>query len=478
MSSTFTQHCSRGFTMIELMVVILVIVTMVGLSMGAWSGLLKTNARIAVRGQLANAVRQARSASLSTGRPVQLVIDPDTNRISGNKERLIWRENFQWYDGTSDEQERQDIILHYFDSDVDGLNEDQSPGQLSTGLEGYAWRNDHNVALKPMSTELPVILDYTHGFTLRVLLQIPRDTDDQVIPIVLATMADHDELDNPNVLFGLEWWRQDLFHYVPIDDDNTSDDSVEYDWRQTIPSGKKDPHWALVGWMGERPDDPQQAQEDFFDIDDHIDYWESLANPNNGNYQLPTETPWLVHAITRKQSLVGAWDAQAAGQWLEVSMSWDGIDTFTIARNGEILQELIQTPVFPENFYEADDTGDYRGRFRRGLWNLYIARHQYPTSSTGMQQRLSNLLIDDISISRLRAGEAAPLPSGIRLGDHSDGGPAGPISIRADQGVISQRQFWLFDEGANRDLRVDITPSGDVTVEEATRPIPDAEDQS
>lgn len=86
-----TERARHGFTLLELLVVLAIMALIAGV---AWAGILGARHAAGLTGAsqlIAGFVRQARSTALSSGAPVQVLIDPDRRTVSGvSQTPLIW----------------------------------------------------------------------------------------------------------------------------------------------------------------------------------------------------------------------------------------------------------------------------------------------------------------------------------------------------------------------------------------------------
>ncbi|MFW5830023.1 MAG: pilus assembly FimT family protein [Planctomycetota bacterium] len=468
----------RAFTMVELMVVILVIITLMGISMGAWSGLLPANARTATRGLLSDQLRQARSRSLSSNRPVHVILDRETATIRGIDERLIWSEDFEWYTGEADLTTRAAQIALRFD--VDHEHADAPLAELDFGANGYGWDFGWNTDSAPLVAlpldphiHPPVILRAEDGFMLELSLRIPLTSTVDVMPVALITEAGiSDEVDQLGVIGGLELWRQDLIQELPDMEQQEEPDTSgsRLAWHK---NGVE--HWALVAWIGQRPEDPTQYRQRQSWSTDRAEreWWDELAgtDQDEATFSLQTDQLVVVDAIHSQRVQERTADVLQRGDWVRVGMQFSGLDPdrntsdpqtapcLRLLRDGRVIAERHNAELaFDPSFYGPDDGHSDEqlptGGYLRGHWQVHLGRHTL-ADSRGTTKQIANLMIDEVQLLRQGTGEPVPLPSGIR--------PQEDVHLVVADGVVTgTTSFILSDEGGVRDIPVLIHPEGRV----------------
>lgn len=197
------QHTQRSaFTIIELLVVMTIIVTLMGLGLGAWVGSAQTSETIATQQLVHSMIQQARNRSIASGEPVILHIYQDKGIITGLQKNDLWYQKHVWT---------------------------WNPGPPLPA------------ALAPVSPgpHRPLFRDENGGFSLRCRVNAPPagTAGSTVIPLLLLTATGNDN-DISNAHGAIELWRVPQF----INHDGTVVKVADA--------------WSIVGWLGTRPSYP------------------------------------------------------------------------------------------------------------------------------------------------------------------------------------------------------------------------------
>jgi prepilin-type N-terminal cleavage/methylation domain-containing protein len=83
-----------AFTLLELLIVIGILATLMGLTVGAWMGMSGGNALVGGEHLVVDTLRQARHTARTSGGPVVLVFDKDARQIRGVSRIPLWQEGF------------------------------------------------------------------------------------------------------------------------------------------------------------------------------------------------------------------------------------------------------------------------------------------------------------------------------------------------------------------------------------------------
>ncbi|MFM2090065.1 MAG: hypothetical protein RLZZ127_554 [Planctomycetota bacterium] len=89
-----------GFTLLELIIVIGILVALMGLTVGVWMRTGGGNAILGAEHLVVDAIRQARHTARSSGGPVVLVFDRTANELRGVSRFPLWQEGFDRFDPT------------------------------------------------------------------------------------------------------------------------------------------------------------------------------------------------------------------------------------------------------------------------------------------------------------------------------------------------------------------------------------------
>lgn len=433
-----------------MLVVVMIIVGLMSLAVGAFTGLLEPNLTVSLRGLLASEVRQARQLSLTTGQPVILSIDRAQGQISGQSMRPVLIEDFDF-----------DFpILDFFDGDPT-----EAPQFLPMGQAGYAWQSSPNHPawrLQQLTDgdERPFQLTPADGWLLSCdLLPLPMKltTDSlSVMPLLLVTPPQAtDDVSTPGpAIAGLELWRQPLFTKRPLLPEDSAYDPNEctYVWRRS-----QGYHWMLVGWIGDRPSYPLTASDDEQTLDNWISTVERLDFVRD--YHIPPEDQdEAIYA-----GVLANPHAELGGVWQQIGLLFDG-HALHLLRNGARIDTVDidgSKPAFSNYRSEIESLG-------RSSIALWVGRH-----SLGAQTFDAAAHFDSIECLRLAASEPTELPSGLRpVDDYRIRAIAGTIECLqgSDQTYASTEQLDFIDASSDRRLSCTVSTTGAITLNEETTP--------
>ncbi len=89
-----------AFTLLELLIVIGILTTLMGLTVGAWLATSGGNALVGAEHLVVDTLRQARHTARTSGGPVVLVFDKDARQVRGVSRIPLWQEGFEGFDPT------------------------------------------------------------------------------------------------------------------------------------------------------------------------------------------------------------------------------------------------------------------------------------------------------------------------------------------------------------------------------------------
>ena len=206
-----------AFTLIEMMVVMLIITTLMGIGVGAWYGSAAVNEQAANQQLLSGLIQQARNRSLSSNEPVVLRLDKDNGTIFGLHKQHMFYANSAY-----------------------------------SSLSGSARARD--------DIGRPIRIENEDGLAIRCSINAPPagTATDNIIPIaLLCSNAGEAWIDSSNIDLkaGIELWRVPQF----IDHSGTRVKVAET--------------WAVVAWSKQRPDYPSARNS--------YTAWNSFKNGNN-----------------------------------------------------------------------------------------------------------------------------------------------------------------------------------------------------
>jgi prepilin-type N-terminal cleavage/methylation domain-containing protein len=375
----------RGFSLVELLVVLGIIAAMAGLMLGGLFRSRDGNRLLAAEQILADAIRQGRHTARSTGAPVELRLIPTVRggevigaKLSGVSQTILWSETF---DGKHDSNE--DGVID--GSDLGGLElpvGDDPPNGVVIGRSGNG-----RVAFVDQSIPQPIPVqtlprgativrgEKTAGFYLACSVMPPLITNPlEQTDIALVTIGgDGTEISSQ---CGLSLMlRTSTIQNGPL-------------------SLKASVHtWDLKGWVYPRPSDPPPPIDpppyDIFATRDAIssrigrEKWQETSRiPLNGQFVVTTDE--FAHGIT-------------GGQWVDVGLLYDK-KKLVLYLNGQRIAERTVTD--PD---ELRNSGD----------SIYLGPRVLPTTPPKFEYDPAP--IDDVRLYRLGGGDVAELPGNVVL---------------------------------------------------------------
>lgn len=218
-----SKSLQSAFTIVEMLVVMLIIITLMSISLGAWMSTSEQSGRIASQQLLVSLIQQARNKSVSSAEPVTLRINKDDGTIMGIHKRYVWHQNDCW-----------DIARDFVIKPVE-----------NTGQELMHKADD--------------------GFAMRCIVNAPPATGstEYIIPLMLITNTGAEpwiDPSNTDIVAGVELWRVPQFLFHDGDSHKVADT------------------WATVAWIGKRPNYPSMPAKlsswtGYINADDFVGEW-------------------------------------------------------------------------------------------------------------------------------------------------------------------------------------------------------------
>jgi prepilin-type N-terminal cleavage/methylation domain-containing protein len=186
MTTTPASVTRRGFSLVEMLVVLAIIATMAGLVLSGLFSKRDSNRLLAAEHVLADFIRQARHTARSSGSPVELRLTPTLSgsevvgaKLGGVTRVCLWSETFDKERDTDD------------DGVIDPLKQLPEPGEPANGVvvgrSGNGWRPSLDFPILPHELTRGSTLvrgSRTDGFYLACSVLLPAKPSG-IIPLVL-----------------------------------------------------------------------------------------------------------------------------------------------------------------------------------------------------------------------------------------------------------------------------------------------------
>lgn len=357
-----------AFSLVELLVVIGIIATMLGLVLGGLYRSRDGNRLLAAEHVLADAIRQARHTARSTGAPVELRLTPVLTgsdvvgaRLAGVTRTALWSETFDKVRDLDD------------DGVIDAADEAAVP-PVTTGADGVVIGRSGNgrvaSALHPIVHQLTrgtrlVRGGRSDGFHLACSVLPPSTiTHDTILPLVMVGSVDAMVAESQCVLY-----LRGRNHRVTQNNQGVV------------------PVWELVGAVWDESGSEVSISSHAHQITTR------LANPT-----LPSGEPDLAHAIT-------------GGRWIDVALLYTG-RRMLLYIDGKRVAEL-RTGVPAAVKAEGD--------------HVHVGMVHLPSN---MDPTYSPAPLDDVRLYRLGTADVSELPGNVVMVDAIGGRPDATLAWR------------------------------------------------
>lgn len=141
------QKPRGGFTLVELMLVLLVMGVAMAVAAPAFSAMLERNRAMATFHQLTASLAGARLAAVRMGRPVTLCPTLDGQRCRGD---LVWDDGWMAYldPGRGDQPARREDVIQHLDQRGAALAVRSSAGRHRIRFQPSGWASGANLSLR------------------------------------------------------------------------------------------------------------------------------------------------------------------------------------------------------------------------------------------------------------------------------------------------------------------------------------------
>lgn len=380
----------RGFSLVELLVVLGIIAAMAGLVLGGLFRSRDGNRLLAAEQILADAIRQGRHTARSTGAPVELRLTPTIRggevigaKLSGVSQTILWSETF---DGKNDSNE--DGVINT--SDLGSL-ELPAAGDPPNGVViGRSGNGRQPSALHPIPVQLLprgatiVRAGHSDGFYLSCSVKPPRinGLDLRILPLVMIGPDEICDYSAAQCGIGM----QTVQHRPQVG---------------TGPGGQEAliTTWELTGFVRNESGDPT----DIFAVEHQIAT--RLGRESWNGYKRPEDQAWRPNSQEFSHPISG-------GEWVDVGLLYDGhqLALYVNGRRIAVRREGVPPRLLPD----CD--------------HIHIGRRL--TSTTPQTYDYAADAIDDLRLYRLGGGDVAELPGNVVLVTSAGAAPSATISWR------------------------------------------------
>ena len=372
-----------AFTVVEMLIVMMIIVTLMSMGVGAWIGTAERSETMASQELLLSLIQQTRSRSFSQDRPLVLYFNKDAQSITGIDQEFLWHQNFDWPSADT---------ASYVDDEGDGL---ALPLERSFGRTGYAWKFPYaapgsgaQMFLAPFNctqidfTEdaekyLPLFREPSDGFLLECTFKAPRielAQSTQVPILLLSPKGTTDSIDT--AIAGIELWKIGQF----IDDNGASQ--------------KVGDAWAIIAWLHQRPDYP-----DLSSVPESDATWSFLQTGTGFTRDLQS-------AAANDVSNVNPY---TGGSWIKTTFGYDN-NTLFLFKDGKRVDTAVPDGGFTPIVNQEID--------------IFVGRH-----TRDAQRYVTEADIDDATLMSIGSSNQLQLPGKY--------GPAYNYKIICENGLLT-----------------------------------------
>jgi prepilin-type N-terminal cleavage/methylation domain-containing protein len=424
-----------GFTLVELLVVVSIIVVVMGAAVAGLSGFGSgTNRLLAAEQLTADLVRQARHAAATSGVPAVIRITQISDTLDGIS-RVSGGE-ISGLDSTVLHEQRFEDDDTWQDPDVKDADGHRIPTQGFTG-HGLAitvngttlkWPTDTK-KLKAIFAESPaerLVRSTTAkpGFLLSAAVLVPDiKTGAATYHLPVALIGTDDAPTVKTSLAGLMLRK----HVRPLQLKAKNDaDTNSSDVAETVTT------WEILGWIGDG-DGTQAWVSSCDDTTLTTSDLQTTASWNGSGFSTSTAlSPGTVSSSTVTDTLTDRpwWYTQsrtlaaplAGGRWVELGLHYDGA-ALRLFCDGAVVGMLVRSASITFPTLPADDTHD----------TIWYGIATLPDTATGAYATRTGLTsdktcyavgatLDEVRLQRLGTGPAVSLPNGLRpwISDSTD----------------------------------------------------------
>jgi prepilin-type N-terminal cleavage/methylation domain-containing protein len=412
-TAALSTAARRGFSLVELLVVLGIIAAMAGLVLGGLFRSRDGNRLLAAEQILADAIRQGRHTARSTGAPVELRITPTVRggevigaKVSGVSQTILWSETF---DGKHDANE--DGVVD--GNDLGGL-ELPAHGKPTNGVvigrsgNGRRPSAEHPIPVQLLPRGATIVrAGKTDGFYLACSVKPRRISglDLSILPLVMIGPDEVGDYSKAQCGIGM----QTVQHRPQVD---------------TGPDGQEAliTTWELTGFVRDDSGNPTNI----FAVDHQI--VTRLDRESWNGYKRPEDQTWRPNSKEIANPISG-------GEWVDVGLLYDGrlLALYLNGRRIAVRREGVPPRLLPDSD------------------RLHIG--QRLTSTTPQTYEYADVAIDDVRLYRLGGGDVAELPGNVVLVTSSGAAPSAKIGWRITCQPDGRVEMYRDDDDDDTDPR-------------------------